>query len=74
VLEFVQMPARKGKYSSQEVIVLGKLIETGFSDQLISQGNTDGGHAYLILTKYGLDLRQMLKESKYERFSIKTTV
>jgi hypothetical protein len=60
------MPERRKKYLSQEVEVLQKLLDSGLSDQLISSGCTDGGHGYLILTKYGFSLTKMLEKSKYK--------
>jgi serine/threonine protein kinase len=41
--------------------------------ELITYGSANG-HFYVIMAKYGKNLRQMMRESKYNRFSLKTAV
>jgi hypothetical protein len=56
-----------------EVIVLQKLKTMGIN-QLAGSGKTRDGLSYIILNRYGPNLRAVLAKMKYERFTIKTAV
>lgn len=67
------MPKRDEATFMQEVLILTELKKHG-NEQLITFGSTDEGHHFLILNKLGLNLAQLIKMSKYRRFSVKTSV
>jgi hypothetical protein len=42
--------------------------------ELITYGVSSTDHYYIVIGKYGSSLKDMLRHSKYQRFSIKTSV
>jgi hypothetical protein len=67
------MPARKSSEFQKEVTVLQKLQESGVN-QLVTNGKSDEGLFYIILTKYGPNLKTVLDKVNYKRFTLKTAV
>jgi serine/threonine protein kinase len=42
--------------------------------QIVDHGVSSTGLLYIVMERYGRSLKDMLRHSKYERFSIKTSV
>ena len=42
--------------------------------KMITHGVSEQGHFYIIMEKYGLSLKEMLRHAKTQRFSLKTAV
>ena len=58
----------------RELYVLQLLRSQNFENQLIAHGKTDCGHCYIILNKYGPNLKVVLEKSKFDRFTTKTVI
>jgi hypothetical protein len=67
------MPARPQMAFENEVIILQKLKKLGIK-QIIGSGQTRNGFCYIILERYGPNLRFVLRKMKYEKFTLKTAV
>lgn len=62
--------------SVKEITVAQQILQAnldGFS-RVIAHGNLPGNLMYIIMPKYGPSLKQMLRRSRYKRFSIKSSV
>ena len=65
-----------GKETETEVEVALEIKKEkleGFS-QIVSHGTFPNGLMYMIMPKYGPSLKQLLRRSRFRRFSIKTSV